>query len=104
MKRILVGFLAFVIIVGGAFALTTRRTIEAEDLFVNGAFSVIPSNVGIGTTDATSKLTVTGTIEITSGSNGGLKFSDGTIQTTATSIGPTGHPSAIVGPWIWQTI
>ncbi len=37
-------------------------------------------NVGIGTTDITSPLTVAGTIESTSG---GIKFPDGTIQSTA---------------------
>lgn len=36
--------------------------------------------VGIGTTTPTSKLTVTGTIETTTG---GMKFPDGTVQTTA---------------------
>lgn len=38
-------------------------------------------NLAIGTTDATSKLTVLGTIETTG--NGGIKFPDRTIQTTA---------------------
>lgn len=37
-------------------------------------------NVGIGTTTPTSKLTVAGTIETTTG---GVKFPDGTVQTTA---------------------
>lgn len=51
------------------------------------AFRMIISsngNVGIGTTDATSALTVGGTIEITADSGGGVKFADGTIQTSAT--------------------
>jgi len=41
-------------------------------------------NVGIGTTSPGSKLTVAGTIESTSG---GIKFPDGTTQTTAASAG-----------------
>ena len=40
------------------------------------------NNVGIGTTDPGEKLTVTGTIESTTG---GVKFPDGTLQTTAPS-------------------
>jgi len=46
-------------------------------------------NVGIGTTNPAEKLTVAGTIESTSG---GVKFPDGTTQTTATIGGsvPTG--------------
>jgi len=43
--------------------------------------------VGIGTTAPASKLTVVGTIESTSG---GVKFPDGTTQTTATVTGPAG--------------
>ncbi|OGC36755.1 hypothetical protein A3J90_07605 [candidate division WOR-1 bacterium RIFOXYC2_FULL_37_10] len=43
----------------------------------------VNGRVGIGTTEPTSKLTVAGTIEIKLGSNGTLKFSDGTNQTTA---------------------
>jgi hypothetical protein len=44
-------------------------------------------NVGIGTTNPGQKLSVVGTIESTSG---GIKFPDGTIQTTATLTGATG--------------
>ncbi|MDD4178673.1 MAG: hypothetical protein PHH14_01305 [Candidatus Margulisbacteria bacterium] len=44
-------------------------------------------NVGIGTTSPAQKLSVAGTIEITSGSGGGLKFTDGTIQTSAGGSG-----------------
>jgi len=48
---------------------------------VNGQVS-IDGNVGIGTTSPGEKLTVTGTIESTTG---GVKFPDGTLQTTAVS-------------------
>jgi len=44
-------------------------------------------NVGIGTTAPTSRLTVAGLIETTTG---GVKFPDGTIQTTAAASGITG--------------
>ncbi|MFA4844749.1 MAG: hypothetical protein WC632_07385, partial [Candidatus Margulisiibacteriota bacterium] len=44
-------------------------------------------NIGIGTTEPSSKLTVAGTIEMTSGSGGGVKFPDTTIQTTAATPG-----------------
>ena len=46
-------------------------------------------NVGIGTTEPTQKLSVAGTIESTTG---GVKFPDGTVQTTAAS-GGTGLPT-----------
>ncbi|MFA4835380.1 MAG: tail fiber domain-containing protein [Dehalococcoidia bacterium] len=41
-------------------------------------------NVGIGTTAPGQRLSVAGTIEMTSGSGGALKFADGTIMTSAT--------------------
>ena len=43
---------------------------------------IVAEKIGIGTTAPTSRLTVTGTIESTTG---GIKFPDGTIQTTAAS-------------------
>ena len=54
-------------------------------------------NVGIGTTTPGSRLTVTGVIESTSG---GVKFPDGTTQTTATAVGPQGPagPAGATGP------
>lgn len=56
-------------------ATKTRMNLFANDMFAFG-------NVGIGTTSPTEKLTVTGTIESTSG---GFKFPDGTVQNTAAS-------------------
>ena len=44
-------------------------------------------NVGVGTTNPTSPLTVAGLIQSTSG---GVKFPDNTIQTTAATGLPTG--------------
>jgi hypothetical protein len=64
---------------GGAGA---GRTITADTGAVNIAGSsglTVNGSVGIGTTSPSSKLTVTGTIESTTG---GLKFPDGTTQTT----------------------
>ena len=54
--------------------------------------------VGIGTATPASKLTVVGTIESTSG---GVKFPDGTTQTTATLVGPTG-PTGPAGYHCWD--
>ncbi|HXI94330.1 MAG TPA: hypothetical protein VNO24_30525, partial [Blastocatellia bacterium] len=53
-------------------------------------------NVGIGVTNAGSKLTVAGMIETTLG---GLKFPDGTMQTTAATTGLTSifHDSTLSG-------
>ncbi len=51
-------------------------------------------NVGIGTKTPTSKLTVAGTIESTTG---GFKFPDGTVQQTAQLVGPQG-PIGPEGP------
>jgi hypothetical protein len=53
---------------------------------VSGASNTFPSdgNVGIGTTDPTEKLEVAGTIYSTTG---GIKFPDGTTQTTAVTGG-----------------
>src|SRR3989338_10596592 len=45
------------------------------------------NNVGIGTLTPSRRLSVAGTIEITSGSGGQLKFADGSLQTTAAGAG-----------------
>ena len=46
----------------------------------NGWFN---GTMAVGTSAATSKLTIAGTMEMTSGSGGGIKFADGTSQFTA---------------------
>ncbi|HEY3268456.1 MAG TPA: tail fiber domain-containing protein [Armatimonadota bacterium] len=60
------------------------RTVSASRLLIDTA-----GNIGIGTTSPGSKLTVAGVIQSTTG---GVKFPDGTVQTTATpaSLAPTG--------------
>ena len=57
-------------------------------------------SVGVGTFLPTSKLTVAGPIETQNSPNaqdGGIKFPDGTLQTTAQLVGPQG-PAGAVGP------
>lgn len=53
-------------------------------VFSSGIFLSSSGNVGIGTESPGQKMTVTGTVESTSG---GFKFPDGTTQTTAASGG-----------------
>ena len=54
--------------------------------------------VGVGTDSPTSKLTVTGTIE-SKGGDGGIKFSDGSVQTTSASGALVGvsHDETLMG-------
>ncbi|KYG65693.1 hypothetical protein AZI86_01050 [Bdellovibrio bacteriovorus] len=68
---------------GGAFSG------NANPWSVNGQnTSYTNGNVGIGTTGPTEKLEVTGNIKV-AGSGNGIKFPDGSVQTTASSTGPT---------------
>ena len=53
----------------------------------NLALNPSGGKVGIGTTNPTSKLTVNGSIEMTSGGRYSIKFPDGTVQTTAANGG-----------------
>jgi len=65
----LIVFLSLILIVNNVFA-------ADGDLIVNG-------NLGVGTTTLSSKLSVAGTIESTSG---GIKFPDGSTQITASKV------------------
>lgn len=67
----------FAIGAGGAYLNFYDKTANAERMRIDTS-----GNVGIGTTNPGQKLTVAGTIESTTG---GIKFPDGTIQTSAVS-------------------
>ncbi|MFH1390168.1 MAG: hypothetical protein ABIH56_05575 [Candidatus Margulisiibacteriota bacterium] len=74
-------------------------------VYGEGGRTYFQGNTGIGTDNPGEKLSVVGTIEITSGSGGGLKFADGTIQTTAATGGSTPDLSGYVqlGPTTQQS-
>lgn len=69
-----------VLLYSGPTAFSVRKQDDSAELFriMNNT-----GNVGIGTTSPGQKLTVSGTIESTSG---GVKFPDGTTQNTATKL------------------
>jgi len=66
-------------------------------IYSQGGLNYFGGSVGIGTTQASSPLTVNGVIQSTSG---GIKFPDGSIQKTATLQGPPGSqgPQGPAGP------
>ncbi|MBI3626994.1 hypothetical protein HY224_03035 [Candidatus Uhrbacteria bacterium] len=66
----------------GSSSFVVRRNGTSDDITVNNT-----GNVGIGTASPGQKLSVVGTIESTSG---GIKFPDGSIQTTAATTPPPG--------------
>jgi hypothetical protein len=69
---------------------TTTQVSLPQNLSVYGS-AYLSGSLGIGTTNPTSSLSVTGNIQI-GGSGNGLKFPDGTIQTTAAASGvPSGY-------------
>ncbi len=68
---------------GQLFPLSTEWFVDAATSFV-----------GVGTTTPTAELHVAGILR---SKQGGFEFGDGTIQSTATAIGPTG-PTGLTGP------
>ncbi len=69
---------------------TTTQVSLPQNLSVYGS-AYLSGSLGIGTTNPTSSLSVTGNIQI-GGSGNGLKFPDGTTQTTAAASGvPSGY-------------
>ena len=85
---------------------------SGADTIVNSGITEVNGNVGIKTTTPTSPLTVSGTIQSTSG---GFKFPDGSVQTTAakgaegvvhdftlTGAGVNGSPLGVASPLILQ--
>ncbi|HKF54908.1 MAG TPA: hypothetical protein VKJ45_05680 [Blastocatellia bacterium] len=87
------------VIGGGTFGKLTKWTgFGASNSVIgdSGIFEDKNGLVGIGTTTPTSRLTVVGVIESISG---GVKFSDGTVQTTAANAGSIAisHDSTLTG-------
>jgi hypothetical protein len=82
------GNLSFATAIGSGATVSSNNTVvlgrPADTVRAPGNLFAV-GNVGIGQSNAGSRLTVAGLIETT---NGGLKFPDGTIQTTAASINP----------------
>lgn len=80
--------------VGNYTTLAPRHKLTATPyaLQTRGIFVDAAGNVGVGTTSPQSRLEVAGTIHSTSG---GIRFPDGTTQTTANSGGGGGIPSGL---------
>jgi len=64
----------------GDYSVGIGLTTEVNTITQPNTMAIMGGKVGIGTTQPASKLTVGGTIEITSGSGGGIKFPTGNIQ------------------------
>ncbi|OGC12373.1 hypothetical protein A3K48_07975 [candidate division WOR-1 bacterium RIFOXYA12_FULL_52_29] len=82
-----------------------QQNASGYSVHATGGRNYFQGKTGIGTDNPGEKLSVAGTIEITSGSSGGLKFPDGTIQTTAATGGSTPDLSGYVqfGPTTQQS-
>jgi len=77
----------FRVFTGNAAGTSSVERIRVTGLADTATIALLNSNVGIGTTNPTEKLTVAGVIYSTTG---GIKFPDGTIQTTAAAPGTSG--------------
>lgn len=73
--------------IGGSGSLNYLPKYLTATTFGNSSVYEVGGKVGIGTTSPGQKLTVSGTIESTTG---GFRFPDGTVQATAQLIGPPG--------------
>ena len=101
----------------GVYNLTTTGTVQALSLKATdltatrltyaGASGLLSdnsklifdgTNLAVGTTAATSMLTVYGTVEIKAGTGGGVKYPDGTIQITAAIAGGLGGNNTWTNP------
>lgn len=81
----------------GASGVVATISVSGNATFSGTGSSSFAGNLGVGTTSPSSKLTVVGIIQSTTG---GFKFPDGSTQTTATLRGPQGPPgpSGASGP------
>jgi hypothetical protein len=82
-----IGSNQFRVFTANAAGTSSLERIRVTGLADTAVIALLSSNVGIGTTSPSEKLTVAGVIYSTTG---GIKFPDGTIQTTAASPGASG--------------